>query len=83
MYLYIIIIKDMTIEQVKQTIETATGVKVSIRKGKGAMAGYTYFSVNKNNKIDFNFRKEFVKQFPACDIKPAFSSDISIMIYHF
>lgn len=72
----------MTIEQVKQTIATATGVNVTVKAGKGSMLGYTIFSVNKNSKIDFNFRQSFVKTFPACDIKPAFSSDLSIMIYH-
>lgn len=73
----------MTIEQVQQTIATATGMKVTVKKGRNSMAGYTYFSINKNQKFDFKFRQEFVKQFPACSIKPAFSSDISIMIYHF
>lgn len=73
----------MTIEQVKQAIETATGMKVTVRKGKNSMTGYTYFSVNKNQKFDFTWRKNFIKQFPACDVKPAFANDISIMIYHF
>lgn len=72
----------MTTLEIKNQIATATGTNVTVKAGKGSMAGYTIFSVNKNNKIDFNFRQSFVKLFPACDVKPAFSSDISIMIYH-
>lgn len=72
----------MTTSEIKNQIATATGTNVTVKSGKGSMSGYTIFSVNKNSKIDFNFRQSFVKLFPACDIKPAFSSDISIMIYH-
>ena len=72
----------MKITDIKNQIATATGANVTVKAGKGSMAGYTIFSVNKNNKIDFTFRTNFVKQFPVCDIKPAFSSDLSIMIYH-
>lgn len=72
----------MTIAEIKNQITAATGTNVTVKAGKGSMSGYTIFSVNKNTKIDFNFRQSFVKLFPSCDIKPAFSSDISIMIYH-
>lgn len=72
----------MTAQEIRNQIATATGANVTVKSGKGSMVGYTIFSVNKNNKIDFTFRTNFVKLFPVCDIKPAFSSDLSIMIYH-
>lgn len=72
----------MTIEQVKAQILAETNLKVTVKNGKGSMKGYTCFSINKNQKFDFNWRKNFIKQFPVCDIYPAMSSEISIMVCH-
>ena len=72
----------MTVTEIQAVILAETGFKTTVKKGSGSMLGYTCFSVNKNLKFDFNWRREFIERFPKCDVNPSFCSEISIQIYH-
>jgi hypothetical protein len=72
----------ITAAQIKNQIKTETGLNVSIKKGTGSMEGYTIFTTKKTESFEYSYSRNFIKNFPACDIKPAFANNYQIAIYH-
>lgn len=72
----------MTAIEVKNQIEKETGLKVTVRKGTGSMLGYTIFTTKKTEQFEYEYSRNFIKNFPSCEIKPAFANNYQISIYH-
>lgn len=78
--------KIMKISEIQKLILDETGIKTSVKKGRGSMKGYTIFSPifqgGEYPKFPFQWRVGFKDKFPKCDIKTMFVSEYSIDVYH-
>ena len=72
----------MTTQEFKTAIENESGIKVSIKMGTGSMLGYVIATAKNRSNFDYNFSRNFIKQFPECSLKPAFANNYQIMVYH-
>lgn len=72
----------MTTTEVKNKIKSETGLTVSVKRGTGSMSGYFYFTTKRTENFDYDYSRNFVKQFPECDVMPAFANNYQIAIYH-
>ncbi len=72
----------MTTQEIKNRIKNETGLNVSVRKGTGSMSGYVLFTTRRNEQFDYDYSRNLIKEFPSCDIKPAFANNYQIAIYH-
>ncbi len=73
---------DMKALDLKSRIEKETGLKISVKKGTGSMFGYILFTVRDNQNFDYDYSRNLIKEFPSCDLKPAFANNYQIHIYH-
>jgi len=74
--------ENMNALEVKNKIETETGLKVSVKRGNGSMAGYLIFTTKRSQSFEYLYSRNFIKQFPSCDFKPSFANNYQISIYH-
>ena len=72
----------MTTLEIKNRIKIETGLTVSVKKGTGSMIGYTIFTTKTTEQFDYDYSRNFIKEFPSCDLKPAFANNYQISIYH-
>lgn len=72
----------MKATELKNRIEAETGLKISVKNGKGSELGYVIFTVKSNKNFEYEYPRNLIKEFPECDIKPAFANNYQIGIYH-
>lgn len=66
----------------KNRIKLETGLNVSVKKGTGSMSGYVIFTTKKTENFDYNYSRNIIKEFPVCELNPAFANNYTISIFH-
>ena len=66
---------------IKNRIEELTGLKVSIKKGRGSEKGYTIFTARNKKEWSFDNAIELREEFEAPEPNPTFCNSYRLSVY--